>query len=345
VFKVALLGVGRIGSLHGRTLAAHPDFDLRYVVDPRADVARAFAAEVAASAASSAQALGDPDIDAVVIASSTDTHLELCLAAARAGKAIWCEKPLDLDLLRLRQSRPALESAKDRLLIGFQRRFDPNFRALHERLVAGEIGRTLGLNIPELVFINIDAALGRNDPDAEIRHLLKASVGLNLALDYLPGSTTFDPAARETASPAEASLAVWFDAFTQNVDRTPRNANLLTWHRKLYFIDHGAALFFHHNWPTIEQKIASPFAEIQNHVLLPWASQIEQASAIAHSKLTSEVLKEILDLLPDEWLEDKHEDHIDAAQRRAAYLDFFVRRLAASSIFEEEAIRAHASLI
>ncbi len=153
-------------------------------------------------------------------------------------------------------------------------------------LVAGEIGRALGLRVPELILIEIDAALGRNEPDYEIRQLLKASVGLNLALDYLPGSTMFDIAARDAVSPEEASLAVWFDAFTQNVDRTPRNANLLMWHRKLYLIDHGAALYFHHNWETMPQKADSPFIEIGNHVLLPWASQIEAAGATAQARLT-----------------------------------------------------------
>jgi hypothetical protein len=216
--------------------------------------------------------------------------------------------------------------------------------ALVAELIAGEIGRALGLNVPELVFIAIDSTLGRNEPDAEIRHLLRASVGLNLALDYLPGSTMFDPAARDTASPEEASLAVWFDAFTQNVDRTPRNANLLVWHRKLYFIDHGAALFFHHNWATMPGKIESPFADIQHHVLLPWASQIEQASVIAHQRLTSQVLAGIIDQIPDAWLELASDD-LTAAARRAAYLDFFLQRLARSSIFEQEAIHAHARLV
>src|SRR5215831_7050543 len=115
-------------------------------------------------------------------------------------------------------------------------------------LIAGEIGRALGLNVPELVFLEVDAALGRNEPDYEIRELLKASVGLNLALDYLPGSTMFDPAAGGSADASTASLAVWFDAFVANVDRTARNPNLLYWHKTLYFIDHGAALYFQHNW-------------------------------------------------------------------------------------------------
>jgi len=216
--------------------------------------------------------------------------------------------------------------------------------ALVAELVAGEIGRALGLLIPEIIFIEIDAALGRNEPDYEIRQLLKASVGLNLALDYLPGSTMFDRAARDIASPAEASLTVWFDAFTQNVDRTPRNSNLLVWHRRLYLIDHGAALYFHHNWPALEQKIDAPFNEIAQHVLLPWATEIEEAASVARQRLTREVLTEIVDLVPEAWLESIPSEDT-AGQKRAAYVDFFVRRLEASHIFEQEAIRAHSRLI
>jgi hypothetical protein len=213
--------------------------------------------------------------------------------------------------------------------------------ALVAELVAGEIARTLGLNVPELVFAEIDAVLGRNDPDAEIRHLLKASVGLNLALDYLPGSTTFDRAAGDLASPQAASMTVWLDAFVQNVDRTPRNPNLLVWHRKLYCIDHGAALYFHHNWETAEAKVASPFPESRDHVLLPWASAIPSASAEAHHRLSPELLRSILKLVPEAWLVS--EAH-DASALRELYLNYLTRRLAASSIFEEEAIRAHESL-
>jgi hypothetical protein len=216
--------------------------------------------------------------------------------------------------------------------------------ALVAELVAGEIGRALGLRVPDLVFIHIDAALGRNEPDAEIRQLLKTSVGLNLALDYLPGSTMFDPAAHDAVSAAEASLAVWFDAFTQNVDRTPRNANLLVWHRKLYLIDHGAALFFHHNWPTMDRKIESPFREIEHHILLPWASEIEQAGAIAHSRLNEAIIAEIVHQIPDAWLDPIPGDQT-ADQKRAAYVDFFANRLQASHIFEQEAIGAHARLV
>lgn len=211
--------------------------------------------------------------------------------------------------------------------------------ALIAEVIAGEIGRALGLRVPELVFVEIDPALGRNEPDYEIRQLLKASPGLNLGLDYLPGSTMFDPAARDSAPAEEASLLVWFDAFVQNVDRTPRNANLLVWHGKLYPIDHGASMFFHHNWGTREQKIESPFTEISEHVLLPWATQIEHAAALAHERLTPETLERIVNLVPESWLAAVP-DGVPAAERRAGYVDFLTRRLAGSRIFEEEAQRA-----
>jgi hypothetical protein len=216
--------------------------------------------------------------------------------------------------------------------------------ALIAELLAGEIGRALGLRVPEIVLIEIDEALGRNEPDYEIRQLLKASAGMNLALDYLPGSMMFDLAARDTAPADEASMLVWFDAFTLNIDRTPRNANLLVWHRKLYPIDHGASLFFHHDWPSREKKIGSPFAEIEQHILLPWARKIRYAAKLAHERLTEPVLRGIVDLVPDAWFETIPGD-VSAAERRAGYMEFFTRRLGASEAFEEEAIRAHSRLV
>jgi hypothetical protein len=216
--------------------------------------------------------------------------------------------------------------------------------ALIAELIAGEIGRALGLRVPELVFIDIDPALGRNEPDPEIRQLLRSSDGLNIALDYLPGSTMFDPAARDAAPSPEASLLVWFDTFVLNVDRTPRNANLLVWHRKLYPIDHGAALFFHHNWPARESKIESPFMEIEHHILLPWANEIEEAARVARSRLTPPLLANIVRQVPDAWLASIP-DGMAPAELRAGYVDFLVRRLAAAPIFEEEAIRARSRLL
>jgi hypothetical protein len=216
--------------------------------------------------------------------------------------------------------------------------------ALVAELVAGEIGRLLGLNVPELVFMQVDRALGRNEPDEEIRDLLRASEGLNLALDYLPGSVSFDPAAGDRADAELASRAVWFDAFVMNVDRTARNANLLCWHKKLYFIDHGAALYFHHHWPSAPQMAVARFAPIRQHVLLPWASQIVEVDRALRARLNEAHLKEVLASIPDEWLLPL--PGVEAPpDPRAAYQEFFMRRLRESSGFVEEAVNAHAQLV
>lgn len=220
--------------------------------------------------------------------------------------------------------------------------------ALIAEIIAGEIGRALGLRVPDIALIDIDPALSRNEPDAEIRHLLRASAGLNVALDYLPGSTMFDPAAHDAAPSPEASLLVWFDAFVLNVDRTPRNANLLVWHRNLYPIDHGAALFFHHNWSARESKIESPFMEIEHHILLPWANELEEAAQAARSRLTPRLLAGIVDGVPNSFFEAipaAPGGVIPLAERRAGYVDFLTRRLAAAPIFEQEALRARSRLL
>lgn len=208
--------------------------------------------------------------------------------------------------------------------------------ALVAELLAGEIGRILGLEVPEIVFVEVDAALGRNEPDEEIRDLLRASVGLNLALDYLPGSIMFDPAAGDMADPDIASSAVWFDAFITNVDRTARNPNLLLWHNTLYFIDHGAALYFHHNWTTASEIAHSRFPLVKQHVLLPWASNIAQADSELRPLLSERALTDLLELVPDAWL---------PGQPRSAYVEYFLRRLAAAPSFVEEAVRAHDELV
>jgi hypothetical protein len=205
--------------------------------------------------------------------------------------------------------------------------------ALVAELIAGEIGRAMGLAVPELVLMEVDAALGRNEPDSEIRELLNASVGLNLAMDYLPGSVMFDPAARDCADAAVASKAVWFDAFVTNVDRTARNPNLLWWHKKLYFIDHGASLYFHHDWQNIERKALNPFPAIRDHVLLKWAGQIAEVDA---SGLSSSFFTELLSQVPEGWL---------PGDRRPEYAGYLMRRLDAASIFVEEALRARAAIL
>lgn len=151
-------------------------------------------------------------------------------------------------------------------------------KALIAELVAGEIGRALGLPVPEIVFIDLDPELARTEPDPEIQELIRASGGLNLALDYLPGSVTFDPLS-DRPDPGLASRIVWFDGFVTNLDRTPRNANLLMWHRSLRLIDHGASLYFQHQWGDPAEMAVKPFALIKDHVLLPFASALDEADA------------------------------------------------------------------
>jgi hypothetical protein len=213
--------------------------------------------------------------------------------------------------------------------------------ALVAELIGGEIARALELKAPELVLVEVDAALGRNEPDEEIRDLLRASVGLNLALDYLPGSLMFDPAARDVPEPLMASCAVWFDAFVTNVDRTARNPNLLWWHKSLYLIDHGASLYFHHDWQNLERAALSAFPAIRDHVLLPWASSIAEVDAPLRSRLSEALFTEVLEQVPDGWLLPEPGASTPEEKRRA-YVTFLSRRLSAASTFVEEALRARA---
>jgi len=214
--------------------------------------------------------------------------------------------------------------------------------ALVAEVVSGEIARTLELNVPEIVLVEIDPVFGRNEGDPEIRDLLKASAGTNAGLAFVAESTMFDFAAGDAVSLELASSVVWLDSFVLNVDRTPRNANLLLCHDDLWLIDHGASLYFHHNWPTAQAKAASPFEEIRDHILIEWASEIRSVSALAHEQLSPQTLEGILQLVPDNWLTS---DEATAEQRRSDYLRFFTERLKSSSIFEEEVQRARAQLV
>jgi hypothetical protein len=216
--------------------------------------------------------------------------------------------------------------------------------ALVAELIAGELGRALGLQVPELVLMQVDAALGCNEPDQEIRELLLSSVGLNLAIDYLPGSFMFDPAARNSVDSAVASTAVWFDAFVTNVDRTPRNPNLLWWHKSLYFIDHGASLYFHHDWHNVEQKAATAFPAIRDHVLLPWASRIAEIDCMLRARLTETLFREVLDQIPDGWLLPEP-GMLTPEDKRRGYVGWLLHRLSAAPTFVEEALRARAGLL
>jgi hypothetical protein len=215
--------------------------------------------------------------------------------------------------------------------------------ALVAELVAGEIGRALGLAVPELVLIDVDPALGRNEPDQEVRELLLASPGTNLALDYLPGSIMFDAAAKTTIDPAIASTAVWFDAFVTNVDRTARNPNLLWWHKALYFIDHGASLYFHHDWRNLESKALSPFPAIRDHVLLPKADLVESLDPALRMRLGGTVLRDILVQVPDAWLLPETGAQT-AGDKRRGYVEYLERRRDGADHFVREVVRARALL-
>jgi hypothetical protein len=211
-------------------------------------------------------------------------------------------------------------------------------KALIAELVAGEIARIAGLPVPEIVLAQLDAELARTEPDPEIQELIRASDGLNLALDYLPGSVTFDPLAHRPDAEL-ASRIVWFDAFVTNLDRTARNANMLMWHRGLWLIDHGASLYFHHSWDDFLQRAQSPFALVKDHVLLPFASRLREVDTAMAATLTPERLAAVVEAIPEAWLLPDVRFSGPAAQRRA-YVDYFARRLQAPRAFVEEAVRA-----
>ena len=214
-------------------------------------------------------------------------------------------------------------------------------KALIAELLAGEIGRLLGLPVPEIVFVDLPAELARTEPDAEIQALISASAGLNIGLDYLPGSVTFDPLVFTPDSQLASSI-VWFDALVCNVDRTVRNVNMLIWHRRLWLIDHGASLYFHHAWSSRDVPAANPFALIKDHVLLKYAGALAAADDRMAPLITEDKVSSIVELIPDSWLMEDPGFAGRDGQRRA-YWDFFTQRLQSPAVFVQEAIRARSS--
>ena len=239
--------------------------------------------------------------------------------------------------LREGGSLPALVEADDGFLYVLKfRGAGQGPKALIAELIVGELARALGLRMPELVFADLDEAFGRSEADEEIQDLLRASTGRNLALHYLSRASTFDPLVT-TISPAEASLIVWLDALTLNVDRTARNTNLLRWHRELWLIDHGAALYVHHAGPGWNEPARPrPFPQIKDHVLLPQATALAAADALGHARLTPAVIQYIVALLPADWL-IAADPATPAEAQRTAYVAFLEARLAASATFVAEA--------
>ena len=216
-------------------------------------------------------------------------------------------------------------------------------KALIAELIGGEIARVLGLKIPELVFAELDEAFGRTEADEEIQDLLQGSQGLNLALHFLSSAITFDPTVTNINSKL-ASQIVWFDALITNVDRTAKNTNMLMWNNELWLIDHGASLYFQHSWTDWETQAKSKFSFIKDHVLLPYASKLDVVNKEYSNLLTEATIKEIVQLIPDEWLvwEDT-EASPDAL--RAIYTQFLWSRLNHSEVFTNEATHARENLI
>jgi hypothetical protein len=216
--------------------------------------------------------------------------------------------------------------------------------ALVAELLSGELARALGLPIPAQAFIDLAPEFGRGEPDPEIQDLLRASEGRNIGLAYLSGSVAFDPVADAPVDGALASDIVWFDAFVTNVDRTARNTNILVWQHGLHLIDHGASLYFHHNWAGYDSRIHNPFPAIRQHVLLPFATDLAAADARLAPRLTADLIAALVANLPDDWLVD-HGPFPDADAHRAAYLRYLTERLAGPRAFVTEALDARADLV
>jgi hypothetical protein len=245
--------------------------------------------------------------------------------------------------LREGGSLPAIAEADDEFLYVLKfRGAGQGVKALIAELIGGEIARLLGFKIPEIVFANLDTAFGRSEPDEEIQDLLKASVGLNLALHYLSGAITFDPAVNKLDEKLDSQI-VWMDCLLTNVDRTARNTNMLMWHQELWLIDHGASLYFHHSWTNWEEQAKRPFMQIKDHVLLKRALLLDEVDREFKTILTSEKIRGIVSLIPDEWIESEWFETPDEV--REVYANFLETRLANSDIFVNGAINAREGLI
>lgn len=246
--------------------------------------------------------------------------------------------------LREGGSLPAIAEADDDFLYVLKfRGAGQGVKALIAELLGGEIARRLGLKVPEIVFARLDPAFGRTEGDEEIQDLLKASAGLNLALHYLSGAVTYDPAVT-TVDPLLASRIVWLDALLTNVDRTPKNTNMLLWNRELWLIDHGASLYFHHSWQNWKEQAGRPFEKIREHVLLPQASELETVDTACRALLDGKFVRDLVSMIPGEWLSEEPEE-APAGERRQVYADFLLTRIGNSAIFVKEAQHARQLLI
>jgi len=230
--------------------------------------------------------------------------------------------------LREGGSLPALIEASDEGLYVLKfRGAGQGPEALVAEVIVGEIARGLGFAMPELVIVELDPTLAVAEPDAEIQDLLRASAGTNLGVDFLPGALPFSPAAGIDPDPDLAADIVWLDALVTNVDRTARNPNLLWWHRRLWLIDHGAALYFHHGTTPPSEHARGRFSAIGDHVLLPFASSIAQADRRLAPRLDTALITSAVDAVPASWRGKTDRD---------TYVDYLLARRTAMGGFAEE---------
>ncbi len=241
--------------------------------------------------------------------------------------------------LREGGSLPAIVQADDSFLYVLKfRGAGQGKKALIAEFIGGELARAMGLKVPELVFMNLDASFSKTEPDEEIQDLLKFSVGLNLGLHFLSGAITYDPLV-SIADPLSASKVVLLDSIITNIDRTAKNTNLLNWNRELWLIDHGASLYFHHNWDTWKAHLPRTFPSIKDHVLLEKASKLDEASdAIRHS-VDHKIVEDIIANIPEDWLIDESST-LSPDKKRAAYIEFLNSKLANLDSLAKEASNA-----
>ncbi|MBC7652842.1 MAG: aminotransferase class I and II [Oligoflexus sp.] len=237
--------------------------------------------------------------------------------------------------LREGGSMPAIVEGEDGFLYVLKfRGAGQGTKALIAELIGGEIARKLGFNVPELVFADLDEAFGRTEPDEEIQDLLKFSTGLNLGLHYLSGSITYDPGVAKIDETL-ASKIVWLDALLMNMDRTAKNPNMLVWHKDIWLIDHGAALYFHHSWDNYQKSSLSSFPLIKDHILLAQATKIEEVSFMFSNLLNPDFIEKTVRLIPDDWL---HGDHFSSPDEyKKAYSFFLNNRIKYADIFVKSA--------
>ncbi|MFT6961018.1 MAG: hypothetical protein ACJAWV_000720 [Flammeovirgaceae bacterium] len=208
-------------------------------------------------------------------------------------------------------------------------------KALIAELIGGELARAIGLKMPELVFMNLDDSFSKTEPDEEIQDLLKFSIGLNLGLHFLSSAITYDPLVSETDS-LTASKVVLLDSMISNIDRTAKNTNLLIWNKELWLIDHGASLYFHHNWDDWRSHLERTFPNVKDHVLLQKATELELASAEIKRLVNFEIIQDIVSIIPEEWLMDKSSE-LTPTERRDAYTEFLQSRLSKIDLLAKNA--------